>query len=93
MNNPFRRAQGRESSAKYLWIVEIDELPKKLQFTGIKRATEAFQEQPPKHIGEMPTRAMQPGLPRNPALAVRRDPASRKDAMYVWMVAPTPKIP
>ena len=92
IDNPFGCAQGRESGGKCLRLVETDEIPKELQFTGIECCRQTFEEQAPEQGREL-LRKKGPGLAGNPTLAIRRDTATGNDAVSMRMMAPTPTIP
>src|SRR3984893_15975494 len=85
IDNPFGCAQGRESGGKCLRLVETDEIRKELQFTGIECCRQTFEEQAPEQ-GREHVRKKGPRLARNPTLAIRRDAATRNDAVRMRMV-------
>jgi hypothetical protein len=93
IDDPFGCAQGRESGGKCLRLVETDESDKELQFTGIECCRQTFEEQVPEQAREHVIRKKESGLASDPTLAIRRDAATRDDAVNMRVVAPTPTIP
>src|ERR1700675_3267 len=86
IDNPFGCTHGRESGGKCLRLVETDEIPQELQFTGIECCRPTFEEQAPKQAREL-LRGKEPGLAGNPTLAaIRRDAATRNDAVRMRMM-------
>src|SRR6202043_845462 len=83
---PLGCAQGRESGGKCLRLVETDEIPKELQFTGIECCRQTFEEKAPKQGREL-LRTKERALAGNPTLAIRRDAATRNDAVRMRIYA------
>src|ERR1700694_168865 len=86
IDNPFGCAQGRESGGKCLRLIETDEIPKELQFTGIECCRQTFEEQPPEQIREVATRTKESGLAGHPTFAIRRNAATRDEQVGMGMV-------
>ena len=82
---PFGFVQGRESGGKCLRLVEVNEIGKEMQFTGIKCCRQTFKEQAPEQGREF-LRKKGPGLAGNPTLVIRRDTATRNDAVRMRMM-------
>ena len=85
VDKPFGCAQRRESGGKCLCLVETDEIGKELQFAGIEGCRQTVEEQPPEH-GREHVREKAPRLAGHPTLAIRRDPATRNEAVRMRMV-------
>jgi hypothetical protein len=86
VDDPFGRAQGRESGGKCLRLVETDESGKEFQLTGIECCRQAFKEQVPEQARDHVIQKKEPGLASDPTLASRRDAATRNDAVSMRMV-------
>src|SRR5580700_10303900 len=85
IDDPFGCAQGRESDGKCFRLVEVDEIGKELQFTGIECCRQTSEEEAPKQ-GRKHLRTKELGLAGNPTLAIRRDAAPRNDAVRMRIV-------
>lgn len=86
VDHPFDFAQGSKVGAERRRIFETDEIVEELEFAGPMQGFETFEEQAAEEPREHPHRQEEARPARNPMLAVRRDAATRHDAVHVGMM-------
>jgi hypothetical protein len=87
IDGPCGCAQGHQSGGKCLCLVETDEISKELQFAGIECCRQTFEEHTSEQAGEHTNGKKGSRLAGNPTVAIRRNAATRNDAVNVRIYA------
>jgi hypothetical protein len=87
IDDPFGCAQGRESGGKCVRVVETDKIGKELQLTSIECCRQPPEEQVLEQAREHANRKKGSRPAGDPTLSVRRNAATRNDAVSVRIYA------
>jgi hypothetical protein len=86
IDDPFGCTQGRENGCKRPRVVEADKVGKELQFTGFECCRQTLEKQVLEHAREHANGKKGSWPAGDPTLAVRRNAATRNDAVNVRVV-------
>ena len=93
VNDPPGVPQRRQVTAERGGFMEVAVRGEEIQRTGGESFHQVVQEQSPKHARQHLDREKEPRSARDPAFAVRRNPAARNEKMQMRVVTPTSTIP